>query len=216
MRALIRTLVFPLSAAVAVATTPVATADPVIPLNWSITGTTTLAKPGLVVPIPAGAKFAGQIDLADWKITGTTTIPDLVVKGRLFNLLPYTAVVRQVSTKPLEGGIVDGQAKVTRYFRLKIVKLSLDATPYLNLVPPRVRHVGRLGEHAHQHHADRPVQADRDGRDVRGPVVLLLRPADANSDPADVRIRQPHGPDLHPRLAGQGDEPVAVAGEPGE
>ena len=86
--------------------------------------------------IPAGAKFAGQIDLADWKITGTTTIPDLVVKGRLFNLLPYTAVVRQVSTKPLEGGIVDGQAKVTRYFRLKIVKLSLDATPYLNLVPP--------------------------------------------------------------------------------
>ncbi|WP_436493572.1 hypothetical protein [Actinokineospora sp. HUAS TT18] len=135
MRALIRSLALPLAAAIGVALAPAASADPIIPLTWSITGTTTIAKPGLSVPIPPGAKFVGQIDLADWKLTGETTIPDLVSKGKLLNAVPYTAIVRQVATKPLDGGIVDGKVQVNRYFRLQIIKLSVDFLPNLNLVP---------------------------------------------------------------------------------
>lgn len=136
MRALIRYLALPLVAALGVAAAPSASADPVYPLAWTITGNTTIAKPGLVVPIPPGAKFVGQIDFADWKITGTTTIPDLVSKGKLLNALPYTAIVRQVATKPLDGGLSGGKVEVNRYFRLQILKLSLDFLPNVNLVPP--------------------------------------------------------------------------------
>ncbi|HVK22522.1 MAG TPA: hypothetical protein VM677_14280 [Actinokineospora sp.] len=135
MRALIRYLVLPVAVAAGLAVAPVASADPIWPLAWTITGTTTIAKPGLTVPIPAGAKFVGQIDFADWKITGETTIPDLVSKGKLLNAVPYTAIVRQVTTKPMDGGLIDGKVQVNRYFKLQIVKLSLDFLPNVNLVP---------------------------------------------------------------------------------
>lgn len=117
---------------------PAAAADPVIiPLNWTVSGETTVAKPHVTAAIPEGARFTGELDFWASTMVGDIVIPDMTVKTKLFGLIPVTAVVRTVPTARTTGTVdyTAGTATATSRFKLQIVRLSADALPSVNLVP---------------------------------------------------------------------------------
>jgi len=118
-----------------------AAADPILPLNWAVSGSAVLAKPGVTMRIPAGATFSGQLDLATWQLTGDTKIPDLTLRMTLFGFLPTTSVVRMVPTAPTTASVDLGANKVlaTTTFHLSVLRVSSDWLPSVNLVAPGCR-----------------------------------------------------------------------------
>lgn len=120
-----------------------AAAEPLVPLNWTVSGTAVLAKPGATMRIPAGATFTGQLDLATWRLTGDTRIPDLTVRMTLFGFLPTTSVVRMVPTAPTTASVdlAAGKVLATTKFHLALLRVSADWLPSVNLVTPGCRTV---------------------------------------------------------------------------
>lgn len=116
-----------------------AAADPIGHLHYpNVTGTTTLAKPGVTAAIPQSVIDA-DLDFANGNITGTSTqIPDFPVTIKVANLVPVTSIVRMVPVGQLTGHLGD-TFTASSTFTLQLVRVFQPALPRLNLVPSGCR-----------------------------------------------------------------------------
>lgn len=111
-----------------------AAADPIGHLHYpNVTGSTTIAKPGVTAAIPQSVVDA-DLDFADGSIVGQAQIPDFPVTIRVANLVPVTAIVRLVPVGNLTGQLTD-TFTATSTFTLRLVRVFQPSLPRLNLVP---------------------------------------------------------------------------------
>jgi len=117
------------------AAAPSASADTIIPINWTVNASTTLKSLGLSVTVPPGS-FVGQVDLTTGAITGNLALP-AASKTISFAGLPLaTATFAMKETGPITGHVDLATQTVTvnSSFSFSITSATLALAPHLNLV----------------------------------------------------------------------------------
>jgi hypothetical protein len=117
--------------------TPPATADPVIPINWTVNASTHLAKLDLDVTVPPGT-FVGSIDLADGNLTGSLTLPPATTRFKAAGL-PLADATFAISQANVVGHVdfATLQVTATSTFDIRVVSVRPVLLPFVNLVGNR-------------------------------------------------------------------------------
>ncbi len=114
---------------------PAAQADPIIPIDWNVDATSTLAKLGKEVTLPTGT-FVGSFDLGNSQLTGDLTLPAATTRLDI-GKLPLANVTMELAQAAPVVGTVDlatMQAQTTASFDVKIPAIRPVFAPWINLV----------------------------------------------------------------------------------
>lgn len=117
-----------------VATAAPASADPIIPIDWNIDASTTIAKLGLTQEVTGGS-FVGSADLGAGTVTGNLSLPANSIKFQLlgldladvgFELAPVGATTGTIDLANLSVSITSTfNIKIPHLYALGINKLNL-------------------------------------------------------------------------------------------
>jgi hypothetical protein len=126
-----------LMAAQLLVSTPPATADPILPINWNVNASTHLAKLDLDVTVPQGT-FTGGIDLANGNLTGTLDLPPATTRFKAAGL-PLADATFAISQTNVVGHVdfATLQVTATSTFDIRIVSVRPVLLPFVNLVGNR-------------------------------------------------------------------------------
>jgi hypothetical protein len=138
-RAPLAALVIALASLVTAAASP-ASADPILPVDYQVDATTTLAALNQTVTITGGS-FTGQIDLGTGDLTGNLALPPASSTLSLAGLPLATATFEMAPTGPITGHVdlATLTATTTASFNIKLTSLRPTILPFLNLVRPTCR-----------------------------------------------------------------------------
>jgi hypothetical protein len=127
------------AAAVVSVATP-ASAEPILPINYQVDATTTLANLNQTVTITGGS-FVGGLDLANGALTGNLNLPAATSTLALAGLPLATATFEMAPTGPLSGHVdlATLTATTTASFNIRLTSLRPTILPFLNLVRPTCR-----------------------------------------------------------------------------
>jgi hypothetical protein len=120
-----------------IAMAPSASADPIIPINWTVDADTHLAGLDQDISVTGGS-FVGQVDLGTGEFSGDLTLPPATTQVELFGLPLANAAFEVAPTGPATGTVdlATLTAELTASFDLKISYLRPIIFP-INLVGSR-------------------------------------------------------------------------------
>jgi hypothetical protein len=115
-------------------------ADTVLPLNYTVNASTTLAKLHQTVTVPPGS-FKGSIDLTTGTLTGNLTLPPASTTVSLAGIGLAKATFELSPVKPVVGHVTLKTLAVTATAQFNVLITSLDPLSLpLNLVATRAAH----------------------------------------------------------------------------
>lgn len=121
-----------------------ANAEP-INVTLPLSGSTTLAKQGAKITLPAGGSIVGDFDLGDGATrptlsNGKLSIPEFSTKlqiKQLGPLGPTTSKVKIVPTKPINATVTaDNYIEATTAFRINLTDVRSDILPFFSIAKP--------------------------------------------------------------------------------
>ena len=126
-------------------TAPPASADTIIPINWTVNASTTLKSLGLSVTVPPGT-FVGQVDLTTGALSGNLNLPAASKTISLLGLPLATATFSMKENGPITGHVDLATQTVTvnSSFTFNITSATLSIAPWLNLVGNNCRGVSPI------------------------------------------------------------------------
>jgi len=124
---------------------PPASADTIIPINWTVNASTTLKSLGLTVTVPPGT-FVGQVDLTTGALSGNLNLPAASKTISLLGLPLATATFSMKENGPITGHVDLATQTVTvnSSFTFNITSATLSIAPWLNLVGNNCRGVSPI------------------------------------------------------------------------
>jgi hypothetical protein len=124
---------------------PTASADTIIPINWTVNASTTLKSLNLSVTVPPGT-FVGQVDLTTGALTGNLTLPPAAKTISLAGIPLATATFAMKENGPITGHVDLATQTVTvnTSFTFSITSATLSLAPRLNLVGNNCRGVSPI------------------------------------------------------------------------
>ncbi len=116
-------------------TAPTASADTIVPINWTVSASTTLKSLNLSVTVPPGT-FVGQVDLTTGALTGNLDLPSASKTISLAGIPLATATFAMSEAGPITGSVnlATGTVNVNTSFNFSIKSATLSLLPGLNLV----------------------------------------------------------------------------------
>jgi hypothetical protein len=123
-----------------VATAGPAAADPILPIDWNIDATTTIASLGLTQEVTGGS-FTGAADLGNGTVTGTLNLPpsDTSIKILGINLATVGFAIEPVGPTTGTFDLDTLNVTMTSSFNIRIPHLYPLGITSLNLVGSRCR-----------------------------------------------------------------------------